>query len=124
MDEPKPLRWVASSKYDLGAMPVEVRRHVGYALFSAQRGDKHADAKTLKGFGDAAVVEVVSRHDGDTFRAVYTVRFAGAVYVLHAFKKKSKSGIATPKSDLDLIRMRLKLAERDYRERNANRGKT
>ncbi len=122
MDELKPLRWMPGSKDDLLAMPVEVRRHVGYALFAAQQGDKHADAKVLKGFGDAAVIEVISRCDGDTFRAVYTVRFAGAVYVLHAFQKKAKRGIATPKAELDLIRKRLKLAEQDYQQWNATGG--
>ena len=79
MDEIKPLRWTGSSKDDLSAMPEEVRRHVGYALYAAQKGGKHADTKVLKGFGDAGVIEVISRFDGDTFRAVYTVRFAGAV---------------------------------------------
>jgi len=122
MDELKPLRWMASSKSDLLAMPVEVRRHVGYALYAAQQGDKHADAKVLKGFGDAAVIEVISRCDGDTFRAVYTVRFEGAVYVLHAFQKKAKRGIVTPKAEMDLIRKRLKLAEQDYQHRNATGG--
>src|SRR5271154_5468121 len=110
MDELKPLRWIASSKDDLSAMPTDVRRHVGYALYAAQQGDKHADAKPLKGFGDAGVLEVVTRHDGDTFRAVYTVRFARVVYVLHAFQKKAKRGIATPKQELDLVRTRLKTA--------------
>jgi phage-related protein len=115
MDGLKPLRWMASSKPDLSAMPFEVRRDVGYALFAAQQGDKHADAKVLKGFGGAGVLEVVARHDGETYRAVYTVRFAAAVYVLHAFQKKSKRGIATPKTDLDLIETRLKAAGADYK---------
>jgi phage-related protein len=115
----KPLRWTGSSKDDLSAMPVEVRRDVGYALYAAQKGGKHDDAKVLKGFGDAGVIEVISRFDGDTFRAVYTVRFAGAVYVLHAFQKKAKRGIATPKTEIDLILKRLKLAEQDYRQWSA-----
>ena len=119
MAEIKPLRWTGSSKDDLSAMPVEVRRHVGYALYAAQKGGKHDDAKVLKGFGDAGVIEVISRFDGDTFRAVYTVRFAGAVYVLHAFQKKAKRGIATPKTEIDLIHKRLKLAEQDYRQWSA-----
>jgi phage-related protein len=124
MDEIKPLRWTGSSKDDLSAMPVEVRRHVGYALYAAQKGSKHDDAKVLKGFGDAGVIEVISRFDGDTFRAVYTVRFAGAVYVLHAFQKKAKRGIATPKTEMDLIHKRLKLAEQDYRQRSATGSHT
>lgn len=110
----KPLRWIASSYDDLMDMPPVVRKHVGYALDWAQDGDKHADAKVLKGFGDAGVLEVVARHDGDAYRAVYTVRFAQVVYVLHVFQKKSKRGIETPKHDLELIRTRLKLAVADY----------
>ena len=110
----KPVRWVASSKDDLSALPDDVRGDIGQALYVAQRGDKHADAKVLKGFAGAGILEVVARHDGDTFRAVYTVRFAAAVYVLHVFQKKSKSGIATAKKDIDLVKSRLKLAETDY----------
>ena len=83
--------------------------------FAAQQGEKHDDAKVLKGFGDAAVLEVIARHDGDKFRAVYTVRFGEVVYVLHVFQKKSKRGIATPKKELELIRKRLKLAEEDHK---------
>lgn len=118
----KPLRWIASAKDDLSAMPTEVRRSVGYALFAAQQGEKHDDAKVLKGFGAAGVLEVIARHDGDTFRAVYTVRFGDVVYVLHAFQKKSKRRIATPKKELDLIRRRLKLAEQDHRQRSVEGG--
>lgn len=118
----KPLRWIASAKDDLSAMPTEVRRSVGYALFAAQQGEKHDDAKVLKGFGDAGVLEVIARHDGDTFRAVYSVRFGDVVYVLHAFQKKSKRRIATPKKELDLIRRRLKLAEQDHRQRSVEGG--
>ena len=88
---------------------------MGYALYGAQQGGKDSDAKVLQGFGGAGVLEVITRHDGDTFRAVYTVRFAGVVYVLHAFQKKAKRGIATPKKEIDLIRKRLKLAEQDYK---------
>jgi phage-related protein len=87
----KPLRWIASAKDDLSAMPTEVRRAVGYALFAAQQGEMHADAKVLKGFGDAGVLEVVARHDGDTFRAVYTVRLAGVVYVRAKSSRRSRS---------------------------------
>src|SRR5262245_19714391 len=122
MDGMKPLRWIASAKDDLKDMPTEVRRAVGYAIFAAQQGEKHDDAKVLKGFGDAAVLEIIARHDGDTFRAVYTVRFGKMVYVLHVFQKKSKSGIATPKKELELIRKRLKLAERDHKQWSARGG--
>jgi phage-related protein len=87
---------------------------VGYALYVAQRGGKHVDAKPLVGFGGAGVLEVVADHRGDTFRSVYTVRLAGRVYVLHAFQKKSKSGMRTPKTEIDLLKARLKRAEREY----------
>ena len=115
-DQPKPVRWVGSSKKDLSEFPVEVRRRVGGALWEAQVGRKAAYAKPLKGFGDAGVLEVVDDFDGDTYRAVYTVRFARAVYVLHAFQKKSKRGAATPKAELDLIEQRLKRAREDYEQ--------
>ena len=88
-------------------MPEEVKDVFGYALHLAQTGRKHPDAKPLKGFSGAGVLEVISDFHGDTFRAVYTVRFAEAVYVLHCFQKKSKKGIATPKQDMDLIHARL-----------------
>jgi len=107
----KPLEWVASSKKDLLSMPTEVVDIFGYALHLAQNGGKHAQVKPLKGFGSAGVLEVVADDDGNAYRAVYTVRFANAVYVLHCFQKKSHKGIATPKQDLDLIRDRLKLAQ-------------
>lgn len=109
-DIPKPLLWVGSAKKDLQAMPNEVQDTFGYALHLAQTGSKHAQAKPLKGFGSAGVLEVVESEAGSTYRAVYTVKIAGAVYVLHCFQKKSMSGIATPKPDLDLIRDRLKAA--------------
>ena len=89
---------------------------MGYALYVAQRGDKHRDAKVVMGFGGAGVVEIVKDYRGDTFRAVYTVRYAGAIYVLHAFQKKSKSGRATPRRDLELIRYRLREADRIAKE--------
>lgn len=98
------------------AFPDLVRDRVGYALYVAQRGGKHRDAKVLSGFGGAGVVEVVTDYRGDAFRAVYTVQFADGVYVLHAFQKKSKTGRATPQADLDLIRLRLKEAERMAKE--------
>jgi phage-related protein len=106
----KPLVWVRSSKDDLKKFPRTAQSHLGFALKVAQSGGKHPDAKPMKGFGGASVVEIVEDYDGDTYRAVYTVRFAEAIYVLHAFQKKSKSGIATPKYDLDLIEDRLKHA--------------
>lgn len=112
----KPVHWVGSSKEDLSAFPHEVRRRVGSALWDAQIGQKAPFAKPLKGFGGAGVLEIVDDLDGDTFRTVYTVRFARAVYVLHAFQKKSKRGIATPKADFDLIRQRLKRAKQDYEQ--------
>jgi phage-related protein len=92
-----------------------VRRCFGFALYLAQGGGKHPDAKPLSGFQGAGVPEVVEDHDGDTFRAVYTVRFADALYVLHVFQKNSKRGIATPAKDIELIKSRLKLAEELHR---------
>ena len=114
--QPKPVRWVGNSKDDLIGFPQEVRRRVGGALWDAQCGLKAPYAKPLRGFAGAGVLEIVDDHDGDTYRAVYTVRFAGAVYVLHAFQKKSKRGIATPKTELDLIKQRLKRAREDYEQ--------
>lgn len=107
----KPLRWVASSKKDLMAMPDDVQDTFGYALHLAQSGQKHSDAKPLKGFGGAGVLEVVEDHKGNAYRAVYTVRYAQAVYVVHCFQKKSTQGIATPKPDMELISWRLKAIE-------------
>jgi phage-related protein len=108
----KPVIWIASSLRDFRALPQPVKAHMGYALYVAQQGGKHRDAKPLKGFGGAGVVEIVSDFDGDTFRAVYTERLAGAVYVLHVFQKKSKTGRMTPKREIDLIAARLREAER------------
>lgn len=102
---------MGSSRRDLRTCPDDVQQTFGYALYLAQLGDKHDQAKPLKGFGGAGVLEVVEDHDGDTYRAVYTVRIAKAVYVLHVFQKKAKRGIATPKSDLDLIKQRLRAAQ-------------
>jgi phage-related protein len=115
-DEPpaKPVRWIGSSRDDLRAFPEEVRLRVGGALWEAQLGRKAGWAKPLKGFSGAGVLEVVDDFDGDTFQAVYTVRFAGVVYVLHAFQKKSKSGVATPRHEIELIEQRLKRAGEDY----------
>ena len=104
----KPLEWIASSHKDLMALPSDVRRRFGYALSLAQIGDQDDAAKE---FGGAGVLKVVEDDAGGTYRAVYTVKFAEAVFVLHCFQKKSKSGIATPKADMDIIRARLKVAE-------------
>jgi phage-related protein len=112
--EPKPVRWVGSSREDLRDFPEEVRRRVGGALWDAQLGLKASYAKPLRGFGGAGVLEIVDDFDGDTYRAVYTVRFAGVVYVLHAFQKKSRRSIATPKTELDLIKQRLMRAQAEY----------
>ena len=107
----KPLEWIGSSHRDLMALPTDVRRFFGYALSLAQAGDQHDAAKVLHGFGSAGVLEVVEDDAGGTYRAVYTVKFKEAVFVLHCFQKKSKRGIATPKGDIDIIRSRLKVAE-------------
>ena len=112
----KPVVWVGSSRKDLWAFPDLVQDHVGYALYVAQRGGKHLDAKTLQGFGGAGVVEVITDYRGDTFRATYTLRFEGALYVLHCFQKKSKTGRETPHRDLELIKHRLREAERIAKE--------
>ena len=109
-EDAKPLRWGGSAKKDLQAMSDEVQDTFGYAPHLAQSGGKHAQAKPLKGFGSAGVLEVVESEAGSSYRAVYTVKIAGAVYVLHCFQKKSTSGIATPKPDMDLVRERLKAA--------------
>jgi phage-related protein len=114
--QPKPLEWIGSSKKDLKVLPDEVINVFGYALHLAQTGGRHAQAKPLQGFGSAGVLEVVEDWRSNTYRAVYTVRFEERVYVLHVFQKKSKSGIATPKPDIDLIRDRLKVAARHAKE--------
>jgi phage-related protein len=110
-DPLKPLIWIGLSRQEFRAMPDAVKSRMGYALYLAQQGDKHRSAKPLKGFGGAGVVEIVTDHSGATFRCVYTVRFAGAVYVLHVFQKKSKAGRATPNPDLRLIERRLRDAQ-------------
>ena len=112
-----PLIWVGSSRKDLCDFPEPVQDRMGYALYIAQRGGKHRDSKALGGFGGAAVLEVIRDFRGDTFRAVYTVRFEGAVYVLHAFQKKSKTGRETPRRDIELIQQRLREAGQISEER-------
>ena len=116
VESSKPIRWIASSLDDLREFPRPVQHSMGVALRAAQLGRKHESAKPLKGFGGAGVLEVVEDHDGSTYRAVYTVRFHGYVYVLHVFQKKSPKGVQTPKHVVELIRARLARAERDYRE--------
>src|SRR5881296_297251 len=117
MNVRKPVEWIGSSRDDLREFPPEVRRVMGQAIDDAQWGGEHPAVKALKGFGGRGVLEAVDDFDGNTYRAVYTVKFAGVVYVLHAFQKKSKKGIATPPKDIDLIRQRLAAAERHYNER-------
>ena len=112
----KPVVWIGSSLEELKEFPEEVQGEMGYALYLAQTGKKHISAKPLKGFGGAGVLEIVTNFDSDTYRAVYTVKLAGVVYVLHAFEKKSKRGIATPKQDIDLIKERLKKAKQHYQD--------
>ncbi len=112
----KPLAFMGSSKKDLLALPPVVRKFFGHALDFAQRGEQHSAAKVLTGFGGAGVLEIVEDAGGGTYRAVYTVKFIEAVFVLHCFQKKSKSGIATPKEDIGLIRERLKAAEQHVKE--------
>ena len=119
--EVKPVRWVGSSRRDLKAFPKAVRRDIGQALYAAQRGEEYPSVKALRGFGGRSVLEIAAPYQTDAYRAVYTVRFHDAIYVLHAFQKKSTHGIATPQKDLDLIRQRLAVAERDHRERQGGR---
>ena len=113
----RPVIWIGSSRRDLRSFPRAVRRDLGQALYTAQQGQTDPSAKPLRGFGGGSVLEIVASQAGGTWRAVYTVRYPEAIYVLHAFQKKSKRGIATPKKDMDLIRHRLADAERIHRER-------
>jgi phage-related protein len=110
----KPVAWIGSARADLASFPEDVKDVIGYALYIAQSGGKHTDAKPLRGFGGAGILEIVEDHAGDTYRAVYTVRLAGRIYVLHVFQKKSKTGIKTPKQQIELIRSRLKRAEEEH----------
>ena len=114
---PKPCIFVGASRRELKALPDDVRGEFGHALHEVQRGAEPASAKALRGFGGRSVLELIEDFDGNTYRAVYTVRFAGAVYVLRAFQKKSKAGIATPKTEIELIKTRLRAAETDYKAR-------
>ncbi|MEI6838865.1 MAG: type II toxin-antitoxin system RelE/ParE family toxin [Alcaligenaceae bacterium] len=118
-DQLKPLHWIGSSLKDLKALSDSLGDVFGYALHLAQEGKKHPQTKPLRGFGGAGVLEVVADQRGDTFRAVYTVKFDAAVYVLHVFQKKSKRGAETPMPDISLINARLKTAEEHHKESNS-----
>ena len=118
----KPLKWIASAKRDLDAMPEDVKDVFGHAIDLAQAGGKHQDAKAMSGFGSAGVLEVVEDFRSDTYRAVYTVKFARWIFVLHCFQKKSKSGIKTPKENMALINVRLKAAKQDFEVWQAQQG--
>ena len=113
----KPVAWVGSSYRDFISLPEAVQDTMGYALYLAQSGRMHLSAKPLKGFGSAGVVELVESDRYGTYRAMYTVRFSSAVYVLHAFQKKSRKGIKTAREDIELVRRRLKIAEEDDKAR-------
>lgn len=115
MKLPKPTEWIGSARDDLREFPIDVRRVMGVAINDAQNGAEHPAAKALKGFGGRSVLEIVEDFDGDTYRGVYTVRFFGAIYVLHCFQKKSKKGAETPRRETDLVKTRLKAAEAHYR---------
>lgn len=112
----KLLGWIASSKKDLMEFPTDVKKEMGHALFIAQAGMKSKNAKPLKGFGGATVLEIVVNNANGTYRTMYTVQFEEIVYVLHVFQKKSKTGIKTPKHDIDLVETRLKMAQQKYTE--------
>jgi phage-related protein len=120
--ERKPIEWIGSSLKDLRTFPEEAKDVIGVALDVAQQGEKHESAKPLQGFGGAGVLEVIDDFDGDTYRAVYTVKLKGVVYVLHAFQKKSKKGISTPKEEIDLVKKRFKAAEEHYKENYPKEG--
>jgi phage-related protein len=123
--EVNPLVWMGSSRRDFRAFPDEVKSEMGYALFAAQLGGRHRKVKSLKGFGGGSVIEIIEDFDGNTFRTMYTVRFSTIVYVLHAFQKKAKKGIATPLTDIRLIEQRLREAARLHAgEGNDGRNRT
>ena len=117
VSDEKPLYWIGTSIKEISEFPAGVRRTIGFALSAAQFGGKHPSAKPWKGEGPG-ILEVVKDYDGDTYRAIYTVHFADAVYVLHAFQKKSPHGVATRQSDIALVKARLKIAQRDYEEKH------
>lgn len=117
----RPLFWVGSSKRDYRDFPERVQDGFGFELFLAQRGQHPPSAKPLKGLG-SGTIELIGNFDGDTYRVVYTVRFSDALYILHAFKKKSKHGRKTAQADIELIKQRLKAAEDDYAHRFSRKG--
>jgi phage-related protein len=112
----KPVIWIASSHGDLCRLSEDVQDEIGYALYFAQNGRRHASAKPLKGFGGAGVLEIVENDSGGTYRAVYTINFPNVIYVLHVFQKKSKRGIATPRQEIQVIRRRMAIATAHYQE--------
>lgn len=116
------MHWIGSSRDDVREFPSEVRVMVGFALLQAELGGKYIDAKPMKGFGGAGVLEIVTDHDGSTYRTVYTIKLPSAVYVLHAFQKKSKKGIATPQKELDRVKKRLDAATRHHKENYEQEG--
>ncbi len=125
--KPKRIRkvhFVGTSRKDLRGLPKGARAVFGFAILLAEQGMKHPDAKPLTGFGGAGVLEIVEDLDGDAYRAVYTVKFGGSVYVLHAFKKKSKVGSKTPPRDMELIVKRLKEAEEHYQAKSRAKEET
>ncbi len=119
----KPIKWVGTSRKDLIDFPRDVRMAMGHALFLAELGEKHLSAKPLHGFGGASVLEIVEDYDGGTYRAVYTVRFEDAIYVVHCFQKKSKHGAATPKQEIKMIANRLKAAQEAHEKWQNERKK-
>jgi phage-related protein len=124
MNNQKPTEWVGSSKADPRAFPDDVRRVMGVAINDAQNGEEHPNAKALKGFGGRSVLEVVDDFDGGACRAVYSVRFAGAIYILHCFQKKSQKGGKTPRRDIAIVKLSLKAAEAHHREHYGKGAKT
>ena len=116
----KSVVWLGSTRKSVQNFPLPVRQNVGFGIYQAQLGGKYINAKPLKGFGGASVLEIVENYDGDIYRAVYTVKFEEIIYIIRAFQKKSKKGIQTPKQDLNLIKKRLKEAELDYARRSTN----
>lgn len=112
----KRLIWIGSSLEDLKEFPNDVQDEMSHGLYLAQMGERHNHAKTLSGFGSAKIIEIRENDRTGTFRVVYTVEMFGFIFVLHAFQKKSKSGIATPKQEIDLIKRRLKDAESLYND--------
>ena len=118
----KALAWIASSKRDLFEFPADIRKEMGHALYIAQEGGKHKNAKPLKGLRGASVLEIVEEDGSGTYRTMYTVEFEKVIYVLHAFQKKSKTGIKTPKQNIDLVETRLKWAQQKYKEWLTTKG--